>query len=149
MAYMLELLHLTLFVAWSSAQAPQNPITDFCRRYGQQTAVIDRSLYIDGGWVYANPLSQNPIPTISTYDFLPSNRQVLTLQKTKTSCTAISMSPTKECQRNMRTYPRTTLSRAFPAVSCGQTMSIKSSGCTAVNFLRHRALFSFGDTMSY
>lgn len=55
-----------LLVATASAQAPQDPLKDLCRRYGHQTTVIDRSLYIDGGWVYADPLEQNPIPTMST-----------------------------------------------------------------------------------
>ena len=46
-------------------QAPADPLINFCRRYGHQTAVIDRRLYIDGGWLYANPIPQNPVPTIS------------------------------------------------------------------------------------
>ena len=55
-----------LYISLGFAQAPQDALRDFCRRYGHQTAVIDRKLYIDGGWVYANPIVQNPIPTIST-----------------------------------------------------------------------------------
>lgn len=47
------------------SQAPHDPLKDFCRRYGHQTAVIDRKLYIDGGYVNANPLSQNPQAAIS------------------------------------------------------------------------------------
>lgn len=60
-------LSLWLYTLPTYAQAPQDPLKDFCRRYGHQTAVIDRKLYIDGGWVYANPIEQNPVPTISTY----------------------------------------------------------------------------------
>jgi hypothetical protein len=60
------LVLLTLLAIYALAQAPPDPIRDFCRRYGHQTAVIDGRLYIDGGWVYANPIEQNPIPTIST-----------------------------------------------------------------------------------
>lgn len=56
---------LWLLISPAIAQAPQHPLDDFCRRYGHQTAVIDRKLYIDGGWVYANPIPDNPIPTIS------------------------------------------------------------------------------------
>lgn len=68
MAYGIDLLQLFwLFIASTLAQAPQDPLKDFCRRYGHQTTVIDRTLYIDGGWVYANPLEQNPVPTISTH----------------------------------------------------------------------------------
>lgn len=58
-------LALALLIVAVYAQAPQDPLRDFCRRYGHQTAVIDRKLYIDGGWVYANPIAQNPVPTIS------------------------------------------------------------------------------------
>ena len=59
------LLISTLFALPTLAQAPTDPLKDFCRRYGHQTAVIDRKLYIDGGWLYANPITLNPIPTIS------------------------------------------------------------------------------------
>ncbi|RMZ78323.1 hypothetical protein DV738_g3952, partial [Chaetothyriales sp. CBS 135597] len=58
-------LSLCLLIASVSAQAPQDPLKDFCRRYGHQTAIVDRKLYIDGGWVYANPMSQNPVPAIN------------------------------------------------------------------------------------
>jgi hypothetical protein len=47
------------------SQAPQDPIQDFCRRYGHQTSLINRKLYIDGGYVNANPLSQNPVAVMS------------------------------------------------------------------------------------
>ncbi|KAH0845880.1 hypothetical protein FOPE_12243 [Fonsecaea pedrosoi] len=59
------LLLLALLTAQTVAQAPVDPLRNFCRRYGHQTAVIDRKLYIDGGWLYANPISQNPIPTMN------------------------------------------------------------------------------------
>ena len=59
-------LHIGLFLLpLIFAQAPADVFGDFCRRYGHQTAIIDRKLYIDGGWLYANPISQNPVPTIS------------------------------------------------------------------------------------
>jgi hypothetical protein len=50
------------FVAFSAvlSQAPKDPLKDFCRRFSHQTAVINRHLYIDGGYVNANPLAQNP-----------------------------------------------------------------------------------------
>jgi hypothetical protein len=38
----------------------KDPLNDFCRRFGQQSAVIDSRLYIDGGLVDWNPISQNP-----------------------------------------------------------------------------------------
>ncbi|PWY89847.1 hypothetical protein BO70DRAFT_426286 [Aspergillus heteromorphus CBS 117.55] len=53
------LLTLALLVDLS-IQQQKDPLQDFCRRFGQQTAVIDRNLYIDGGLVNYNPLTQNP-----------------------------------------------------------------------------------------
>ncbi|OAL30465.1 hypothetical protein AYO22_01663 [Fonsecaea multimorphosa] len=64
LAYSLLLL-LAMLTAQTVAQALADPLRNFCRRYGHQTAVIDRKLYIDGGWLYANPISQNPIPTMN------------------------------------------------------------------------------------
>ena len=58
-------LLLQLMVLLALSQAPADPLKNFCRRYGQQTAIIDDKLYIDGGWLYANPISENPVPTIS------------------------------------------------------------------------------------
>ncbi|KAF4339537.1 hypothetical protein FBEOM_6531 [Fusarium beomiforme] len=37
-----------------------DPAKDFCRRFGHQTAVVDRKLYIDGGLVNWKPLDTNP-----------------------------------------------------------------------------------------
>jgi hypothetical protein len=36
----------------------RNPIKDFCRRWGHQTAVVDDKLYIDGGLLTWNPMEQ-------------------------------------------------------------------------------------------
>jgi hypothetical protein len=63
--YLNILLISILFALPTLAQPPADPLKDFCRRYDHQTAVIDRKLYIDGGWLYANPIPSNPIPTIS------------------------------------------------------------------------------------
>ena len=46
--------HALLAIVLSFVQclaALQNPLIDFCRRYGHQSTVIDDKLYIDGGWV--------------------------------------------------------------------------------------------------
>ncbi|ERF71595.1 hypothetical protein EPUS_00584 [Endocarpon pusillum Z07020] len=59
------LLLLSFWALRALAQAPADPLKDFCRRYGHQTAIIDRKLYIDGGWLYANPISRNPTPVIN------------------------------------------------------------------------------------
>jgi hypothetical protein len=48
---------LLLFAGLSSQQ--KDPLNDFCRRFGQQTAVVNSKLYIDGGFVDWNPISQN------------------------------------------------------------------------------------------
>lgn len=48
------------FLDFVLSQAPKDPLRDFCRRFSHQTALINRHLYIDGGYVDANPLAQNP-----------------------------------------------------------------------------------------
>jgi hypothetical protein len=37
-----------------------NPIFDFCRRFGHMTAEVAGQLYLDGGFVNENPISQWP-----------------------------------------------------------------------------------------
>lgn len=49
---------LLFFVQISWQQ--KDPLNDFCRRFGHQSAVIDDKLYIDGGLVDWNPIAQNP-----------------------------------------------------------------------------------------
>lgn len=61
MALTFGFLLLLLSFATLSLQDTKDPVKDFCRRWGHQTAVIDRKLYIDGGQVDWNPLSQNPL----------------------------------------------------------------------------------------
>ncbi|KAF2100652.1 hypothetical protein NA57DRAFT_36448, partial [Rhizodiscina lignyota] len=41
-----------------SRQQQHDPLNDFCRRFGQQTAVVDNKLFIQGGLVDWNPLAQ-------------------------------------------------------------------------------------------
>jgi hypothetical protein len=38
-----------------------DPLRDFCRLHGHQTAVVDRKLYIDGGFANWAPLSADPV----------------------------------------------------------------------------------------
>jgi hypothetical protein len=47
--------------------AVQNPHSNFCRRWGHQTTVIDDKLYIDGGWVDYDdfPQTQKDYPSKS------------------------------------------------------------------------------------
>jgi len=59
---------MLLVLGFSSISAAQvDPIKNFCRRFGHQTAVIDRKLYIDGGFVNYNAISQNPKNYSSMY----------------------------------------------------------------------------------
>lgn len=57
-----------LFVS-PSLQA-KNPIQDFCRRWGHQTAEVDGKLYIDGGQVTWNPMSTNPLNYTSKLSYM-------------------------------------------------------------------------------
>ncbi|KAI0166446.1 hypothetical protein GGR57DRAFT_26729 [Xylariaceae sp. FL1272] len=57
---------LSLFLSRTS-NSQREPVTNFCRRFGHQTAVIDRKLYIDGGFVNWNPLSTNPTNYTNTW----------------------------------------------------------------------------------
>jgi len=61
---------LVLLVELSWAQ--KDPLNDFCRRFGHQTAVIDEKLYIDGGQVDWNPIAQNDQNYTSKLEFFPS-----------------------------------------------------------------------------
>lgn len=54
-----SLLFLFLCFVQRSSQ-DRDPVKDFCRRFGHQTAVIDRKLYIDGGLLNWNPIAQYP-----------------------------------------------------------------------------------------
>ncbi|KAF2142656.1 uncharacterized protein K452DRAFT_318239 [Aplosporella prunicola CBS 121167] len=66
MAAVLLRFVIFLTLAASSAHA-KDPLKDFCRRFGHQTAVVDRRLYIDGGQVTWNPMSQNPLNYSNTW----------------------------------------------------------------------------------
>jgi hypothetical protein len=38
----------------------KDPVNNFCRRFGHQTAVVDQKLFIDGGLVDWNPITSYP-----------------------------------------------------------------------------------------
>ncbi|KAH7124849.1 hypothetical protein B0J13DRAFT_646745 [Dactylonectria estremocensis] len=67
-----------LLLAWylvGTSVAQHDPIKDFCRRWGHQSAVVDRRLYIDGGLVNYKPFtssSQNLTNTFLAYNDLDS-----------------------------------------------------------------------------
>lgn len=50
--------HIFLLVGASLQQ--KDPLKDFCRRFGSQSAVVDERLYLDGGLTNWNPIAQNP-----------------------------------------------------------------------------------------
>ena len=54
-------LRLSGALAWWLAAGPSlaqyDPLNDFCRRWGHQSAVVDRKLYIDGGLVNYKPFT--------------------------------------------------------------------------------------------
>ena len=55
MSRTLGIILLLVQASWQQ----KDPLKDFCRRFGHQTAVIDRKLYIDGGQVNWAPIAQN------------------------------------------------------------------------------------------
>ncbi|KAL1869078.1 hypothetical protein VTK73DRAFT_3386 [Phialemonium thermophilum] len=57
---LLPTIFLLLLIFPQGSLQDRDPIKDFCRRFGHQTAVIDRKLYIDGGLVNWNPISSYP-----------------------------------------------------------------------------------------
>ncbi|KAI9706253.1 MAG: hypothetical protein M1820_004828 [Bogoriella megaspora] len=58
---------LALGLSATLSVASHDPVNDFCRRFGQQTTVVGRQLYIDGGLVNWNPLPSNPDNDTNTW----------------------------------------------------------------------------------
>ncbi|KAK3339706.1 hypothetical protein B0T25DRAFT_511899 [Lasiosphaeria hispida] len=54
---------LSLLCSWVASTAAQgfDPVKDFCRRFGQQSAVVDDRLYVDGGFVNYKPLTESSL----------------------------------------------------------------------------------------
>lgn len=67
MAFARRCLVVALNFVTFSSQASKDPLKDFCRRWGHQTAQVDGKLYIDGGQVTWNPQSQNPLNYTNTW----------------------------------------------------------------------------------
>ena len=57
---LLLLLVLLFGARLSIQQDDHDPVSNFCRRFGHQAAVIDDRLYLDGGYVNYNPLEEFP-----------------------------------------------------------------------------------------
>ncbi|KAF2468798.1 uncharacterized protein BDR25DRAFT_264696 [Lindgomyces ingoldianus] len=63
-------LSFGLIVALSTgvlSQQSKDPLKDFCRKFGHQTAIVDDKLYIDGGIVNWGPLNQNSLNYSNKY----------------------------------------------------------------------------------
>jgi len=61
MVLVLEISLVVLGFVWPSFQDQNDPLEDFCRRFGHATTVIDRRLFIDGGLINWNPIAKNPL----------------------------------------------------------------------------------------
>jgi hypothetical protein len=72
MAFLRLCLLVALSFAARSLQDAKNPINDFCRRWGHQTAQIDNKLYIDGGLVAWSPIGSSSLNYTSTYICIPT-----------------------------------------------------------------------------
>ncbi|KAI6380254.1 hypothetical protein MCOR25_001683 [Pyricularia grisea] len=53
-------LYSVLLILVQISNQQHDPARNFCRRFGHQTAIIDRKLYIDGGFINWSPMSQYP-----------------------------------------------------------------------------------------
>ena len=133
---MLKLLGLWfLFVTLSLQQ--KDPVKDFCRRFAHQSAVINRRLYIDGGFVNWNPISQNRNNYTSKFKtsicrlrIRDATRWLCDVQ-IHGSCTKI-LTPVlrqSKCPNCMPTWARTNLYRASVVGYYGKTTSISDSTC--------------------
>ncbi|KAI1857621.1 uncharacterized protein JN550_013133 [Neoarthrinium moseri] len=60
------LLYAAVFISGVLSDE-RDPVADFCRRFGHQTAVVDRKLYIDGGFINYSPLPDNPTNYTNTF----------------------------------------------------------------------------------
>ncbi|KAF7527860.1 hypothetical protein G7054_g10336 [Neopestalotiopsis clavispora] len=63
----LLIMLMLLFCFSSLSYAQRDPVNNFCRRFGHQTAVIDRKLYIDGGFINYSPLEDDPTNYTNTF----------------------------------------------------------------------------------
>lgn len=68
------LLVSVLSLLAASATAQQDPVNNFCRRFGHQTAVVDNKLFIDGGFVNFNFI-EDPSNYTSTSKVDPARSQ--------------------------------------------------------------------------
>ncbi|KAK8874565.1 cell wall anchored protein [Apiospora arundinis] len=56
----MPLVTLIVVSLLTTANAQKDPVGSFCRRFGHQTTVIDRKMYIDGGFINYSPVDIDP-----------------------------------------------------------------------------------------
>lgn len=61
----MSMLCASVLLLVAPAIGQQDPVNNFCRRFGHQTAVVDSKLYIDGGLINWN-INENPSNYSST-----------------------------------------------------------------------------------
>lgn len=143
------LIIFLLFVHFSWQQ--KDPLNDFCRRFGHQSAVIDRKLYLDGGLVNWNPISQNQAnytsklaPLLSLTSRIRSTlwSQVAGHVKCKANSEAqtpfscimtLLLSAARESHLCMRTCPRMDQSQTSLGGRCGRITSTSGFIFSEVN----------------
>lgn len=59
--------HLIAFTAAVGSVSALDPLKDFCRLHSHRTAVFDRKLYIDGGFVNWAPLTASSVNETGDY----------------------------------------------------------------------------------
>lgn len=64
-----------------SLQQRRDPISNFCRRWGHQSAIVDEKLYIDGGLVTFSPSDGTPQNVTSKSASLASRPQSRTIRR--------------------------------------------------------------------
>lgn len=132
------LLALSYFTIESAAQA-EDPVADFCRRFGHQTTVIDRQLYIDGGIVNWNPLSSNPTNYSSKYSIGDQHLAPTNLVQTHGFSIKLSMLiMAKGFPNYTQIFRRTVQFPMFLVGFCGLTIPTSCSTNGAVNSRRTR-----------
>lgn len=106
LAYKPLLLLVWCLIGTSVAQ--YDPLQDFCRRWGHQSAVVDRRLYIDGGLINYKPFSSSSQNMSSIFPSPAVDEKAPTRMQIPSSHTMTSIPyHLGACPRCTRTSPRT------------------------------------------
>lgn len=121
------------------SHAQLDPIRNFCRIFGHQTAVIDNRLYIDGGFINYNPISQYPANYTSEQFCYPAavlSRLTFVSQTPLSSTSTSQPSPNPACPLSWPLlHQRTPPSPPFTAPPSGPTNSTSDCISLAANLL--------------